>query len=122
PCKALHHPRRRRDRCLVPTPSPEPGSGRLMEEPMLNRRYFTLSFAGLAVLAAFLAPGALAPAQADGIRTFNCVGGRGSVSRVSSWRRGVTDPPIIPVPGPRTGQEIAEAHQRDKPRDVRALP
>src|SRR5712691_8125560 len=76
PCKALHHARRRRERCLVPTPLPEPGSGRLMEEPMLNRRYFTLSLAGLAVLAAFLAPGALAPAQADGIRTFNCVGGR----------------------------------------------
>jgi len=43
--------------------------------------------------------GALAPAQADGIRTFNCVGGRGSVSCVSTWRRGITDPHIIPSPG-----------------------
>jgi len=93
-----------------------------MEEPMLNRRFFTLSLAGFAVLAAFLAPGALAPAQADGIRTFNCVGGRGSVSCVSSWRRGITDPHIIPVLGPRTEQEIAESQQRDKLWEARCRP
>ena len=74
----------------------------------------TAALAGLAVVATLAAPGALAPAQADGVRTFNCVGGRTSVSCVSTWRQGVQNPHIIPVPGPTSDLEIAEAKQRDR--------
>ena len=95
---------------------------------MLNVRS-TVPLAGLAVLAALtlamlLAPGALAPAQADGIRTYNCVGGSRfwSMSCVSTWRRGYQNPHIINVPGPRTEQEIAESQQREKLWDARCKP
>ena len=82
---------------------------------MLNVRSM-VPLAGLAVLAALLAPGAIAPAQADGVRTFNCVGGSRfwSASCVTTWRRGYQNPHIINVPGPRTEQEIAESQQREK--------
>jgi hypothetical protein len=92
-----------------------------MEEPMSNGK-ITLSLAGLAVLATLAVPGALAPAQADGIRTFNCVGGRGSASCVSTWRHGIANPSIIPVPGPHTEQEAAESQQRDRLWDARCRP
>ena len=95
---------------------------------MLNVRS-TAPLAGLAVLAALtlamlLAPGALAPAQADGIRTSNCVGGSRfwSMSCVSTWRRGYQNPHIINVPGPRTEQEIAESQQREKLWDAHCKP
>jgi O-acetyl-ADP-ribose deacetylase (regulator of RNase III) len=80
------------------------------------------SLAGLAVLATLVAPGALSPAQADGVRTFNCVGTRGSVSCTSTYRRGITNPYIIAVPGPRTEQEIADSQRREKLWDARCKP
>ena len=85
---------------------------------MLNGK----SKVSLAVLAALVAPGALSPAQADGMRTFNCVGSRGTVSCTSSYRQGITNPYIIAVPGPRTEQEIAESQQREKLWDARCKP
>ena len=97
---------------------------------MLNSR-FTRSLAGLAALATLtlatlMAPGALAQAQAqaqaDGTSTFNCVGTRGSESCVSSRRQGITSPYVIPVPGPRTEQEIAESQQREKLWEARCKP
>jgi hypothetical protein len=92
-----------------------------MEEVMSNVRSM-VPLAGLAVLATLVAPGALAPALADGVRTFNCVGARGSVSCISTWRRGITSPYIINVPGPRTEQEIADSQQREKLWDTRCKP
>jgi hypothetical protein len=81
-----------------------------------------VALTGLAMLAMVTAPGALAPAHADGVRTFNCVGGRGAVSCVSTWRRGYASPYIIPVPAVRSDLDVAEAQQREKAWDARCKP
>jgi hypothetical protein len=76
---------------------------------MLNRLLVT-SLGALTCLTAVT----LAPAQADGVRTFTCVGGYGSASCVSTWRRGpIGNPHVIHVPQ-RSEQELAEIEERDR--------
>jgi hypothetical protein len=88
---------------------------------MLSRKS-TLPLAGLALLATLAAPGALSPAQADGVRTLNCIGRWGSASCVSTWRRGFVDPHIIPVPTPLSDLAIKESQERDKLWDSHCKP
>jgi hypothetical protein len=75
---------------------------------MLNRLWITT----LSALAA-LATVTIAPAQADGVRSFTCVGGFGGAACVSTWRRGLGNPHIIRIPE-RTEQEQAAVDERDR--------
>jgi hypothetical protein len=63
----------------------------------------------------------LAPALADNTRSSNCVGTRGSVSCVTTWRSGVVDPFVRDL-APRTEQEIAESKERERQWQVRCQP
>jgi hypothetical protein len=79
----------------------------------MPNRILNAAIAGPAVLAS-LTLLMLLPVQADGVRSTTCVGGVGSVSCVTAWRRGtVGDPHVIQV-APRSEKETAEIEERDR--------
>jgi hypothetical protein len=73
------------------------------------------SLAGVAAAAVLSA--APVPAQADGMRSTNCIAVRGSLSCVSKWQR--WDPQLKPQP---TEQELAEARERERRWEARCRP
>jgi hypothetical protein len=77
----------------------------------MSNRMLTAAIAGLAALASLTAP-AVSPAQAGGVESTSCVGGRTSLSCVTTWRRG-GNPNIIDV-RPLSEEEIAESKERDR--------
>src|SRR5882672_6259044 len=84
----------------------------MMNKLTLNRLTAT-ALGGFAALASLMLPVAPSPAQADTVRTLNCVGGPGSVSCVATRRSG-GNPHITRVPPPVSEQETLEQQQRDK--------
>ena len=87
-------------------------------------RLTTASLAGLGALAALMLTVTVAPAQTDGVRNTNCVGGGWwfSFSCVTVRRKGVVNPHVIHIPGPISEQQNVEFQQRDKLWQARCRP
>ncbi len=83
----------------------------------MSNRMVNAAVAGLAIMASLTA---VAPAQADSLRSTSCVGAGGSFSCVSVRRGSVPNPHIIPVQP--TTEEIAAAEQRERQWVARCRP
>ncbi len=74
--------------------------------------YRPLTAAGLAAIAAISLT--MSTAFADSVSSTSCVGRWMWGTCVTTWGHGTGDPHIIPVPQPRSDEEIAQSRERER--------